>query len=100
MRDEVLMPSEKAVVTAGRSDKGAPPTDFTVEKANRALVLVRKIVADIVTRYGELVQFRAQRDRLIQQAAGEERIAEVGGRVAGCVEDLNLLNRELLGAGC
>jgi hypothetical protein len=100
LRDEVTMTPERSVATAGRNNAGGANAEFTVDRANRALILVRKIVADIVTRYSELVQFRAQRDRLIQQAAREERIAEVGGHVAGCVEDLNLLNRELLAAGC
>ncbi len=94
------MSPEKALTTTGRKNAAGGNNEFTVAKANRALVLIRKIVADIVTRYSELVQFRAQRDRLIQQSASEERVAEIGARVAGCVEDLNLLNRELLAAGC
>ncbi|MEW6253401.1 MAG: DUF2203 domain-containing protein [Planctomycetota bacterium] len=93
------MSPEKILTPAGRK-RPAPTPDFTVEKANRALVLIRRIVTDIVTRYAELVQHRAERDRLVQQAAGEERIADAGSRVAGCVEELNLLNRELLGTGC
>ena len=93
------MPTPKAATISARHSTPANP-EFTVEKANRALVLVRKIVADIVSGYNELVQLRAERDRLVQDAAGEERIADVGGRVAGCVEDLNLLNRELVAIGC
>ncbi len=93
------MSPEKALTATGRTQTAARP-DFTVEKANRALVLVRRIVADIVQRYAQLVQLRAERDRLLQQSAGEDRVTEIGSRVAGCVEDLNLLNRELVSVGC
>jgi hypothetical protein len=91
--------AEKASATALLRRKSAE-TEFTVERATRALVLVRKIVGDIITRYGELGALRAQRDRLMQQCVDEARVAEAGNQVAACVEDLNLLNRELLSIGC
>jgi hypothetical protein len=74
--------------------------DFSVQRANSALVLVRKIVADIVARYDELMELRRERDQLLDNPGNQERLQTLGDRLASRVEDLNYLNRELLAVGC
>jgi hypothetical protein len=84
---------------------------FTPERANRALVLVRRIVADIVRRYKDLLALRLERDELLRAAAGRttrtpgavprhERMEEVNQEIDRCAEELNSLNRELQATGC
>ena len=93
------MTPDDAIGTASRSKAPVTP-EFTVERANRALVLVRKIVAEIVARYGELMGLRAQRDRLLETPGQAERAEFLGERIAACVENLNARNCELTTIGC
>jgi hypothetical protein len=78
----------------------AQSQDFTLDRANGALVLVRRIVGDIVARYDELMELRRERDQLLDAPGGHERLQELGERLAACVEELNHFNRELLNVGC
>ncbi len=73
---------------------------FTVERANRALVLVRRVVADIVVRYRELSQLQDERERLVAIPGLKERVEAVSERITGCVTELNALRRELQSIGC
>ncbi len=84
---------------------------FTPERANRALVLVRLIVADIVRRYKDLLALRLERDELLRTSVNRiarsssavprhERMEEVNQDIDHCAEELNGLNRELQATGC
>jgi hypothetical protein len=92
------MPPHEAVA----SDRSLPATSrpFTLRRANHALVLVRKVVADVVTKYRELSEFRAALGRIDD---ADDITAERDRLKAGsdaCVEMLNRLYRELLDVGC
>lgn len=73
---------------------------FTLERANRALVLVRKIAAAIVSRYDDLTELRRERTEYPENATGQERVQELTTRIDDCVAELNELNRELTAVGC
>lgn len=88
------MPREKAL-TAAPSRPATGPV-FTVERANRALVYVRPIVADIVARYRELMELRSQTNTV----PAPQRPAQLQQRVDHCVATLSHLHRELLDVGC
>lgn len=92
------MSSHHTLATAGK--KVAPEPLFTVERANRALVLVRKIVADIVAQYAELVRLRAEMTELETAGRNGERYAELREQIEGIVEALNRVHRELADTGC
>ena len=63
-------------------------------------MLVRKVVADIVTNYKKLVRLRDQRDDLLHEPGREEHVEAVTERLTGCVEQLNALRREVQAIGC
>lgn len=73
---------------------------FTLERANRALVLVRKIVAAIVSRHADLMELRRERAEYPEHATGQERVQELTTRIGDCVAELNELSRELSTVGC
>jgi len=84
---------------------------FTPERANRALVLVRRIVADIVSHYRHFTDLRRERERLLRTAPNgnaakpatairHERMEELNDGIDRCTEVLHALNRELLATGC
>jgi hypothetical protein len=84
------MPRDKALTTARQTTASGPV--FSVERANRALVYVRRVVADIVARYREL-------NELHEQPGGPPR-AGADARLDACVAALDRLQRELLELGC
>lgn len=97
--------------TAGDPRGPSESLIFTPQHANRALVLVRRIVADVVARYRYLADRRRERERLLRSAANRgqhnpataarhERLEELNDNIARCTEELKELNRELLAAGC
>jgi hypothetical protein len=83
-----------------------PPTSavservFTVESANRALVLVRRIVQDIVARYADLMQHRAEGEQLAISRGAEERLETIRHRIDDAIVNLNRLHEELTDIGC
>ena len=77
-----------------------PSQTFTLQRANQALVLVRRVVADIVARYAELMALRKERDEALGTPGEPERTQELGEHIAQRVAELNRLNRELLAIGC
>lgn len=77
-----------------------PPQTFSLPRANQALVLVRKVVADIVARYAELMDLRKERDEALGTPGEPERTQELGEQIGQRVAELNRLNRELLAIGC
>lgn len=87
---------------AARRKPGASPTTarlFTVESANRALVLVRRIVQDIVTRYADLMALRTRREELAAEVGGERRVTELQAEHQALIESLNALSEELAEIG-
>ncbi len=72
---------------------------FTLAEANRALVLVRRIVSDIVTHYGRLRQLHdtyLQRDQEGDTAGAENARLEY----AAATDHLSALREELEEIGC
>jgi hypothetical protein len=73
---------------------------FTVQSANAALVLVRKVVRDVVERYAELMKLRSEREELALKRGSTERIEELRVKIGAAVERLKRLHEELAGVGC
>jgi hypothetical protein len=73
---------------------------FTLESANAALVLVRKVVRDVVERYAELMKLRSEREELALKRNSPERLEELRVRIDAAVERLKRLHEELAGIGC
>lgn len=73
---------------------------FTLESANRALVLVRKVVTDVVEQYRNLAQLRAEREELVLATNANERLEQVQDRIESAVTRLNALHDELIEIGC
>ena len=93
------MAHDEATTASGRTE-AAPEPLFTLERANRALVLVHRVVAAIVSRYDELMNVRREREQLPVISGRHERAEELNDRMARCIEELNDLNRELAVIGC
>jgi len=77
----------------------SPTPVFTVARANRALVLVRKIIADMQKQYTELAKRRRERDKLLQSAVEPERLQELNIEIAAAATKLEHLSRELQAVG-
>lgn len=92
------MPPNKA--TLAKDPQPASEPLFTLERANRSLVLVRKIVTAIVNRYRELAELRSQRDLLRQTSTTPDKLEQLGDQIAETVRALDALHRELLEVGC
>ncbi len=73
---------------------------FTLASAERALVLVRRIVADIVTRYRVLQELKQRRDGLTATLDDADTFDEVRAEVTQTVGELNRLHQELVDVGC
>lgn len=80
---------------------GAPEAVvFTVDSANRALVLVRRIVEDIVQRYQDLMSLRAERELLAGTGPDvERRGANLREQIEKRIDALNRLAAELSEVG-
>lgn len=73
---------------------------FTVESANRALVLVRRIVRDIVDQYAELMTVRDELGRLAGACGVEQKVEALRERADGLARRLRALHEELTPVGC
>lgn len=73
---------------------------FTVERANAALMLVRRIVRDLVGRYHDLLEYKRQRKQLVRASASFEQHEAIKARLTRCVADLGRLHQELSEIGC
>lgn len=104
------MAPDKTTATDDRGSARTTPV-FSPARANRALVLVRRIVADMVKRYDRLMELRRERDEMLSAgavitrsahlpAARHERLEELEDGIARYVEQLSDLNHELLSTGC
>jgi hypothetical protein len=83
---------------------GRPPArfsrHFTVEEANRTLVLVGRIVGDITARYGEYLRLRDEAQTLSNDIQAAEALEQLRQRSAELVVELNRLKSELEAIGC
>lgn len=74
---------------------------FSVDDANRALVLVKRIVSDVIVEYAELVDLQemieaAEEFGASQEVAGaHERLVETVDRLQRCLEELDQVGVEL-----
>lgn len=74
---------------------------FSLQEADRALVLVRRVVADIVSRYGRLVDLQetieaAQRGGAYDQVqAAQAELITVAEKIQACAEELDDVGVEL-----
>lgn len=73
---------------------------FTIESANRALVLVRKVVQDIVDRYSELMRLRAECEELSAAITTEDQLERLQERIEQATDALNKPCAELREIGC
>ncbi len=94
------MDAFKAVTSkAGKEFKGRKV--FTVESAQRALPLVRRIVIDVVNQYCRLVEVQKQYQILLRQGPSEaletarDQRQEVAGRLSELTDELELIGCEL-----
>lgn len=77
-----------------------PKRSFSVAEADRALVLVRRVVGDIVEKYRELVLVRARLEELSSSVGVEEEVARLRARMESLAETLHRLHEELNEIGC
>jgi hypothetical protein len=89
----------KQATRRGGGGKSSPPKLFTVESANRALVLVRQIVEDVVLRYQELMALRSEREELAGEVGAERKLATLQARHQSLIETLDKLSEELSDIG-
>lgn len=73
---------------------------FTVEQANRALVLVRRVVRDLVASYAELMRMRTQRQESAVNVGRAGELPQLQSEIDAAVERLNQLHHELTAIGC
>jgi hypothetical protein len=72
---------------------------FTLEKANRSLTLVRRIVRDVVQEYHRVLALRDACSDRARQAQGPE-VERARNRYLGAADRLAELNEELEKIGC
>jgi hypothetical protein len=73
---------------------------YTVDDANRSLVLVRRIVTDIVERYRVLQRRREEREEAATRAAAAGRVEQLTQSIEQDVQQLARLHDELSELGC
>ncbi|MGE3181958.1 MAG: DUF2203 domain-containing protein [Phycisphaerae bacterium] len=73
---------------------------FTVEKADAALVLVRRIVQDVVPRFAQVLQLRDEANDLSGSAESGARLLEIREELIDLQQALNTLHAELERIGC
>jgi hypothetical protein len=74
---------------------------FTVESANRTLVLVERVVRDIVASYADLMRMRTQRDDLAAKEDSDAgALADFEALMVAKADQLHALEQELAAIGC
>lgn len=73
---------------------------FTPESANRALVLVRRIVQDIAVRHERMLRMRQEREELAVSSPRSDRLEQLQRDFEQLIERLNELHEELREIGC
>ena len=86
--------------TAGSATLDRPERLFTPTEANSALVLVRRIVADIVPRFQRVLHMRDQRQELVHVSGRSGQIERLDDEIRRTIAELNELNAELSEVGC
>ncbi|QOJ14996.1 MAG: DUF2203 domain-containing protein [Planctomycetia bacterium] len=90
----------KPALTAADRVFDRPRRAFTVEEANRALVLVRRIVQDVVRVYAELMDLRARREELASTAGAGDQLERMRAAIDVRIDHVNRLQDELTEIGC
>ncbi len=85
-------------LTESSLDIESPSRRFTLHTANRALVLVRKIVADLVTEYARVLEFQ-EIVELEQSYGGPDGADHLHGDFRNAVDRVRGYVRELEGVG-
>lgn len=93
-----MKPDNKA--PASRRRAAQSQKFFTLESANRSLVLVRRVVKDIVENYRLLAELRADRDALLISERDGDKLATIRERVEKVADRLRELSEELSEVGC
>lgn len=83
-----------------RETLGTQRKFFTPAEANRSLVLVQRIVADIAARYRALLDVRADMDRYQRAPAPGGRLEDLQRRAEQLTDELTRLQDELIDVGC
>ena len=73
---------------------------FTIESANKALVLVRRVIEDIVSNYRDLMELRGQHEELQREQGSPDEGEALQQRIGQKVDHLNGLEAELREIGC
>ena len=94
------MTSQGVPSSAPSKGQGQFEKYFTIESANRALLLVRRIVADIRPRYIELLQRRDDFSELSREPGNADAVARCRARMEALADELNRLATELARIGC
>ena len=77
-----------------------PRRNFTVQDANKSLVLVRRIVQDVVTHYAELRELRTRREELATAPGAADQVEKLRETIEQRIEEVNRLQEELNEVGC
>lgn len=93
------MASKNATRPAG-SAASAEPRLFTVETANKSLVLVRRIVGDIASVYAEFMRLRNDAEVAAQVANNREKLESLQFQIEDRAARLQALQDELTAIGC
>ncbi len=73
---------------------------FTLDEANRALVLVRRVVAEIRQHYGVLLATYQKMQEFGRDLENSDEFAACREKLEALTDQLNRLNAELLEIGC
>lgn len=82
------------------SAASAEPRLFTVESANKSLVLVRRIVRDIAAVYADFMRLRTEAEQATQAANNREQLEALQFQIEDRAARLQMLQDELTGIGC
>ncbi len=93
------MKSHNGITSTPRPARKDDPV-FTVASANKALVLVRRIVQEIVERYATLMKLRSEGESLSGVPGGGERLELIREQIEDTAAVLNRLHDELSDVGC
>lgn len=86
-------------IAASDDSQALSSAHFTLSRANRALVLVRRVVTDIVSDYASLGDLRRERDECVDNPGNRERLEELDSLIDDLIARLDARNRELLSIG-
>lgn len=85
---------------SGMAATETPPELFTVDRANRALVYVRRVVTDAHATYERILKLRDQREQLMAEGAASELVESVAMEISELLSELVKYRDELAEVGC